>query len=130
MPAGEAFTDRQLADIERAAKGAEEDTGLHFSVYVGALGGNPRERALELHAELGTAARDSVLVAADPGARSLEVVTGAGAKKYIDDYACGLGALAMTTQFGAGDLTGGLVNGLRTLAEHGRHPRVLHQDQP
>jgi hypothetical protein len=36
----------------------------------------------------------------------------------------------MTGQLAAGDLAGGVVNGLRTLAEHARHPRTLHTDEP
>jgi hypothetical protein len=130
VPAGEPFTERQLADIKRAVTIAATETGLRFAVHVGALGEQPRSRAVALHAELGADAPSSVLVAVDPGERQLEVVTGATARRDLDDYACGLGAMAMTAQFGAGDLTGGLVNGLRTLAEHARHPRVLHQDQP
>ena len=130
MPTGDVFTERQRDDVERAIRGAEEDTGLHFSVYVGSLGESTRERALTLHAMLGAEADRSVLIAVDPGLRQTEIVTGPEAKRYLDDHACALGALAMTTQFSAGDLAGGIVNGLRTLAEHARHPKVLHLDQP
>lgn len=130
MPTGEVFSDRQLTDIDRAIRGAEEDTGLHFSVYVGSLGASTREKALTLHDALGGLAATSVLVAVDPGLRQTEIVTGPHAKRFLDDHAAALGALAMTTQFNAGDLAGGIVNGLRTLAEHARHPQTLHLDQP
>jgi hypothetical protein len=130
VPTGEVFSARQRDDVARAIRGADEDTGLHFSVYIGSLVGSTRERALQLHASLGAQADQSVLVAVDPGLRQTEIVTGHEAKRYLDDHACALGALAMTTQFSAGDLAGGLVNGLRTLAEHARHPKVLHLDQP
>ena len=129
MPTGEIFSERQRDDVARAISGAEQDTGLHFSVYLGPLGDSTRERALALHASLAQA-DSSVLVAVDPGLRQTEIVTGHEAKRYLDDHACALGALAMTTQFSAGDLAGGVVNGLRTLAEHARHPKVLHLDQP
>ena len=129
MPTGEIFTERQREDIARAIRGAEQDTGLHFSVYLGSLGDSTRERALALHGSLAEVA-SSVLVAVDPGLRQTEIVTGHEAKRYLDDHACALGALAMTAQFSAGDLAGGVVNGLRTLAEHARHPKVLHLDQP
>ena len=129
MPTGEIFSERQRDDIARAIRGAEQDTGLHFSVYLGSLGDSTRERALALHGSL-VEAGSSVLVAVDPGLRQTEIVTGHEAKRYLDDHACALGALAMTTQFSAGDLAGGVVNGLRTLAEHARHPKVLHLDQP
>ncbi len=130
MPAGDAFTDRQREDIARAVRIAEADTGLAFSIYVGTLDDDTRSRALELHAGLGADASRSTLIAVDPGGRQLEIVTGHEAKRWLDDYACGLGAISMTTQFTAGDLPGGIINGLRTLAEHARHPKILHNDEP
>jgi hypothetical protein len=63
-------------------------------------------------------------------ARRVEIVTGSSSRRWLDDRACALAVLAMTTSFGAGDLAGGLVNGLRSLGEHSRHPRVLHLDEP
>jgi Domain of unknown function (DUF5130) len=125
VPTGEVFSERQVQDVERAIAGAETDTGLQFSVYVGPLGASTREKALTLHDALGDAAARSVLVAVDPGLRQTEIVTGPDAKRFLDDHAAALGALAMTTQF-----NGGLVNGLHTLAEHARHPQTLHLDQP
>ena len=129
VPAGEAFTPRQRESIERAVRQAMQQTDLRFSVYVGALEGDPRERAEALLAGIGADAPRTVLIAVDPGARALEIVTGVLAKRLLDDYACGLGALAMTTQFAAGDLAGGIVSGLRTLGEHARSPRILHVEQ-
>lgn len=128
MPAGEAFSSRQQEDLARAVRIAEQETGLGFSVYVGALGDESRATALALHAELG--APSAVLIAVDPSGRDVQIVTGREAKRWLDDYACGLGAISMTTQFAAGDLAGGIVNGLRTLAEHARHPKILHNDEP
>lgn len=130
MPAGEAFSARQSEDIERAIRQAQEISGLTFSVYVGALEGESRAAAEALHAGLGAAAPDTTLVAVDPAARRVEIVTGERARRSLDDPACGLAALAMTSQFALGELSGGIVNGLRALAEHGRHPHSLHTDQP
>ncbi len=129
MPSGDGFSDRQRDDIARAIGAAERDTGLPFSVYVGPLGEHSRQHALGLHAALADPGR-AVLVAVDPASRRLEIVTGAESRRWLDDRGAGLGALAMTTQFAGGDLAGGIVNGLVTLAEHARHPRVLHADQP
>jgi len=128
VPAGEAFSSRQREDVERAVRLAERDSGLRFVVYVGALDGDSRQRAVLLHGALGQDADAAVLLAVDPASRQVEIVTGHTARRHLDDYGCGLGALAMTTQFAAGDLAGGIVNGLRTLAEHARAPRVLHLD--
>lgn len=130
VPSGEdVFTEREREDIRRALKLADSESGLPFSVYVGALGDDSRARALTLHGALPDP-RTGVLVAVDPGTRRVEVVTGPESKRYLDDRASTLGVLAMTTSFSAADLAGGIVNGLRTLADHARHPRVLHLDQP
>ncbi len=124
------FTDKEREDIRRALAIAEGDTDLHFSVYVGALDGDaPRREAAALHAALPHRER-SVLAAVDPGTRRVEIVTGAVSRRWLDDRSCGLAVLSMTASFSAGDLAGGVVNGLRTLAEHARHPRVLHLDEP
>ena len=116
MPRGDAFTRRQRADIERAAREAEQVAGLSVSVFVGRLEGPSREAAERLHASLEDP--DAVLVAVDPGARALEIVTGEGAKRRIDERTAGLVALSMTTSFQGGDLAGGIVTGVRMLAQH------------
>jgi hypothetical protein len=124
------FTRQEREEIARVVAAAEKDTGVRFSVYVGALGPHSRTRARTLLGALGTGAAGTTMVAVDPGARRVEVVTGSDAARYLDDRACGLAVVAMTGQLAAGDLAGGVVNGLRTLAEHARHPRVLHTDEP
>jgi uncharacterized membrane protein YgcG len=123
------FTDREREEIERAAKLAEADTDVHFSVYVGALAEDSHATAAALHRRLRGHAR-AVLVAVDPGARRVEIITGAEARRWLDDRSCALALLSMISSLTAGDLEGGIVNGLRTLAEHARHPRVLHLDEP
>lgn len=123
------FTAREREDIDRAVSIAEGDTDLRFSVYVGALGADSRRTATRVHSALPDPAA-SVLVAVDPGARRVEVVTGTRSHRWLDDRSCALAVVSMTTSFTAGDLAGGIVNGLRTLGEHARHPRVLHLDEP
>lgn len=129
MPAGDPLGARRETEITRAIRAAQDSCGLTFSVYLGPLGTEPAARAGELHAELEDAAT-TVLVAVDPAGRAAEVVVGRDAARLLDDRAAGLGCVAMTPQLSTGDVTGGVVNGLRTLAEHARHPRVLHRDQP
>lgn len=128
MPAGEAFTTGQAEQIERAVRLADREGPLAVSVYVGELGGRPRARAESLHAGLPRAS-EAALVAVDPGGRRLEVVTGSGLAHRLDDRACGLAAMSMTSAFAAGDLSGGIATGVRMLAEHARTPRSLHTDQ-
>ena len=126
MPAGEAFSERQNDDIVRAIRLAREQAELPVSVYVGTLDGDPRDVAMLLHGALGAQSDRSVLVAVDPGARRLEIVTGREARRRLDDRSTGLAAMAMTSAFQGGDLSGGLASGIIALAEHARTPRSLH----
>ncbi len=130
MPAGEAFTARQADDILRAIRLGESSAGMHIRVYVGELVGDARVAATRLHAACGSDVADTVLVAVDPGSRSVEVVTGAAVARRLHDRDCLLATMAMTTAFSAGDLAGGIINGVRALAEHARAPQSLHRDTP
>lgn len=117
MPTGEAFTDGQLRDISGALSLASNETGLHFSAFVGTPDGPPRDYAERLLAALGDRAPIGVLVLVAPGIRRLEIVTGPAAGRRVSDRACALAALSMRTAFVGGDLAGGLVTGIRMLAE-------------
>jgi Domain of unknown function (DUF5130) len=129
VPAGEAFTERQSEEILRSLRIAEHGCGLHMSVYVGDLDGDPRARAQELHAQFGSRAPLTVLVAVDPANRRVEIVTGSEAQHRLDDRACALASLSMTSAFSAGDLAGGIATGVRMLGDHASGPRTLHTDQ-
>jgi uncharacterized membrane protein YgcG len=122
VPSGEAFTNEQQRDIERVIELATADTGLAFSVYVGAVEGDIRDAAEAKHAAFGAAATNTVLVVIAPGDRLLEIVTGEAAARRLTDRACALAALSMTTSFAGGDLAGGIVTGIRMLAEAAGHP--------
>jgi uncharacterized membrane protein YgcG len=130
VPAGEAFSERQRDDITRAIRLARQESDLPVSVYVGTLDGDTRATATRLHRALGPDASRWVLVAVDPGARRLEIVTGSDLRRHLDDRSAGLAALAMTSAFQAGDLSGGITSGVLALAEHARAPKSLHTDQP
>lgn len=113
------FTSRQLFRIDEALSAADRETGLTFSVYVGALEDDSRahaERLLEALAE----PAESVLLAVSPDQRTLEIVTGERTAKRLPDRICALAALSMTAAFGGGDLAGGIVTGLRMLADQAR----------
>lgn len=128
MPAGEAFSERQQDDVVRAIRLARQQSQLPVSVYVGALDGDSRATALQLHGALGDDAAGAVLVAVDPGARRVEIVTGPAARRRVDDRAAALAAITMTSAFQAGDLSGGIASGVLSLAEHAHVPRSLHTD--
>lgn len=113
------FTARQLFRIDEALNAADRETGLTFSVYVGALEEPTREHAERLLDQLAEPT-NSVLVAVSPDQRILEIVTGEHAAHRLPDRYCALAALSMTAAFGGGDLAGGIVTGLRMLADQGR----------
>jgi hypothetical protein len=124
---GEAFTASARAEIDKAIRQAETMCRYEFSVFVGASEGETRPFAERLHAALVAPAR-SVLVMVDPAARIVEVVTGAEARRVLDDAEVKLATLAMQSAFAAGDLVGGIKAGLIQLADHARRPQLLHHD--
>lgn len=129
MPAGDAFSGRQLESIERALRQAEQTSGLRYSVFVGDTDSDPRAAGRRLLGALDAAADTHVVVVVDPTHRDLAILAGTRAAYHLDDRATALAAMSMTSSFQAGDLTGGIVDGLRTLAEHARQPRTLHFDE-
>jgi len=126
VPAGEAFSGGQVQAIHRALDQAQAESGLTYSVFVGAVDGDLRDMGRRLMTALGPDAASSVVIAIDPAQRRLEILTGTEAARHLDDRATALGAMSMTSSFSAGDLAGGIVVGLHTLSEHARHPRTLH----
>ncbi|MDQ6650329.1 MAG: DUF5130 domain-containing protein [Actinomycetota bacterium] len=117
MAAGSAFTDAQRHRVDEAVAAAREQTGLAFSVFVGDLDGEPRPMAERLHAAVAGEGDEAVLLLVAPGQRRLEIVTTPGARERLPDRACALATLSMTSSFAGGDLVGGIVSGLRMLAD-------------
>jgi uncharacterized membrane protein YgcG len=111
------FKPTQLARIDEALTLATAETGLLFSVYVGPLGAEPRATAERLFERLTRQQPAAVLLAVSPAERRLEIVTGGQSARRIPDRIAGLAALAMRAAFTSGDLTGGIVGGLRQLAD-------------
>jgi hypothetical protein len=111
------FKPTQLSRIDEALTLASRETGLLFSVYVGEFGGPSRDVAEAMYAKLANRHTAPVLVAVSPGERKLEIVTGGEAARRIPNRLAGLAALAMRASFSNGDLTGGIVDGLRQLAD-------------
>jgi hypothetical protein len=122
---GDSFSVGELERIKRAVRNAETSSGLTFSVFVGVSEEDSRAYAVRLHGALDDPSR-SVLVLCDPTFRALEIVTGAEARRTLDDVECGLAAAAMQTSFAGGDVVGGLVLGIQQLGEAARAPRTLH----
>jgi hypothetical protein len=127
--AGDVLDERQIRLVRTVIEEAEERTGLTHSVHVGPSDGDPRVYAERLLAALGSRSASATLVHVDPVQRRIEIVTGAQAAVRVDDRACALAALSMSSSFAGGDLAGGIVTGVRMLAEaagasgvgHGTH---------
>ena len=117
MPNGDPFSQGQLDEVSRIVTQASRETGLHFSVFVGSVDGSVHDYAERLHAALGDVAPDAVLICVAPGERQVDVVTGRRSARRLGDRACALATLAMTSAFTGGDLVGGVVNGVRMLAD-------------
>lgn len=126
VPSGEAFTNEQQRDIERVVQLANSESALTFSIYVGEVDGDIRDAAEAKHAAFGAQAATTVLIVVSPDDRLLEIVTGEAAARRLTDRACALAALSMTTSFAGGDLAGGIVTGVRMLAEAAGHPIPVH----
>ena len=127
MPVGDAFTQRQADQIRQALASARAETGLLFSVFIGSVEGEVRDHALQLHASLGDDAAIAVLTFVEPEARRVEIVTGAVARRTLDDRAAALASLSMSTSFAGGDLAGGILNGIRMMTQSATKPPVAHQ---
>jgi hypothetical protein len=108
------FTASQLTRIDEALTLSSRETGLTFSIYVGELSPPARAHAEALFEKL---TGNSVLLAVSPGQRNLHIVTGPESARRLPNRACALAALAMRASFSNGDLTGGIVTGLRMLAD-------------
>ena len=128
MSAGEPFTSAERFALDEAIRKAEQLCRAEFSVFVGRARGEPHVFATSLHNSLVAPAR-SILIMVDPEQQALEIVTGGHVRRHLSDAEVELAALAMKTDFGAGDLVGGLKHGIAMLADHARAPETLHADE-
>ena len=121
-PKASPFSPAELLRLDEALTMSSRETGLRFTLYIGELPADTRAGAEQLHARAGGDTSQSVLLAIAPDQRVLEIVTGTAAARRLPDRACALAVLTMTSRFGAGDLVGGIVNGLRQLSDQAGHP--------
>lgn len=110
------FTPVQLARLDDALTLTSRETGLRFALYLGDLGADARATAVELHGRI-DGHDEAVLVAVSPEQRLLEIVTGSEAKVRLPDRGAKLALMSMVASFKEGDLHGGLLSGLRMLAD-------------
>jgi hypothetical protein len=125
VAAGEAFSPEQRARIDHAIASAESVTGLRFALRIGELDPEPRLEGERLLAHIAANPRDGVvLILVSPGDRRVEIVSTPAARRRLPDHAAGLAVLSMTSSFGVGDLVGGVVTGVRQLADAAGPPAV------
>ena len=110
------FTPVQLSRLDEALTLASRDSGLRFSVYLGDLGAKPTDTAQRLQGQM-EGSDEAVLVAVSPEQRVVEVVTGSEARVRLPDRGAKLAVMSMVASFKEGDLLGGLLSGLRMLAD-------------
>ena len=108
---------RRRREVERAVDQAENSTGLQFCVYLGPSQEDSRAHAEEMFLRAGLQSRPAVLILVAPEQRRVEVVTAPAVRSRVDDESCRVAVGEMTRRFAAGDLTGGIVAGVRQLAE-------------
>lgn len=119
------FTPVQLARLDEALTLTSRETGLRFSVYLGDLGPDVQARVADLHGQL-EGSGEAVLVAVSPEQRVVEVLTGAEARVRLPDRGSKLAVMSMVASFREGDLLGGLLSGLRMLADQAGGRRPTH----
>ncbi len=124
MAAGDDFDAAQREVLRQTVADIAAVSELDVALYVGPLA-QGRTSARALHAARPDPDR-ALLIAVDPAGRAVEIVTGSLAAERCDERTCALATAAMTSSFAAGDLFGGLRNGLLLLASHARSPRLLH----
>lgn len=111
------FSPSQLARVDEALALSSRSTGLEFAIYLGELGGESRQAAQELHAQLGERASAGVLVAVSPGERKVEIITGEEAQRRIPDRSCQLAMMSMIASFKESEILDGLIEALRMLSD-------------
>lgn len=119
------FSPVQLARLDEALTLAGRETGIDFSIYLGELGDDTRAGAEALHDSIGPAGSEAVLIAVSPNERVVEVVTGTAAARRVTERAAKLAVMSMVAFFKEGDLIGGLLSGLRMLADQAGSARPV-----
>jgi len=132
VPAGDAFSERDLRDIGKEVRQISAETQVVFSVLVadpedleGLTDADVRAAAEQAHSALGDRAHEAVLLLVAPNTRRVEIVMGESLRGRLSDRDCALAALSMTSSFSGGDLTGGVLQGVRMLGQRAGKPRRL-----
>ncbi|TAL22166.1 MAG: DUF5130 family protein [Frankiales bacterium] len=134
VASGDGLDPRSQERIEAAVRRVREENGLDLSVLVGDLSLDDlsqfRAASERLHAALGERSPSAVLIVVAPGQRRVEIVTGPQVRRRVPDRVSALAVLAMTSAFRGGDLTGGILDAVRQIADAaGRRPALTAAEQ-
>ena len=134
MATGDGLTPRQQERIEQVVESSRKENGLDVSVLVGDLEledlSQFRAACERLHAALGQRSGAAVLLVVAPGQRHVEIVTGPEVRRRVPDRVAALAVLSMTSAFRGGDLTAGIVDGVRQIASSAGRGARLTITQP
>ncbi len=117
MAAGKGLSKRDQKRVAKAVDLAEEYTGLQICVYLGPVRDDTRAHAESMFTEAGLASKPAVLLLVAPAEQRVEMVTAPDVVDRLPDDACARCINVMTPRFAAGDMSGGLVEGVRRLAQ-------------
>ena len=106
-----------LVRINESRRHAEEISGLHFSIWIGASDHDPRAQAERLHGALPNP-EGAVYLACDVAQHTLEVVTGASARQTLTDEECVEAIRSMREVLKEGEITDAVVLGLTHLSTY------------
>ena len=134
MATGDGLTPRQQERIEQVVESSRKENGLDVSVLVGDLEledlSQFRAACERLHAALGQRSGAAVLLVVAPGQRRVEIVTGPEVRRRVPDRVAALAVLSMASAFRGGDLTAGIVDGVRQIASSAGRGARLAITQP
>lgn len=119
MSSNGALTVAERAALDVTIRKAEQACRAEISVFVGTAEGDPRAFATSLHNTLVAPSR-SVLVMVDPQRRVVEIVTGGHVRQRLTDEESRRAVAVMIDRFVAGDLAGGLTEGIDLLGTFAR----------
>jgi len=122
-----AFTRQDDRRIRRMVASLERACGVRLSVYIGTTPGESRLFARRLLGVLGRQAAYGMVIAVDPVARTVEIVTGPRAATQFDAAACAQVVEAMTAILPR-SLAAGIAAGLQALATYAPGPALLSFD--
>lgn len=109
------FTKKELMDLDAELQAATEESGVHYSVYIGDLGSDAVTGAQAILPTV-PEAEHAALIAVSPNSRDIVVLSGINVTDKINDRVAQLGVTAAIAGFRDGNLIDGLISALRVMS--------------